>query len=72
MARLSAQAELGFIPTPIEVEDALLSYVAAPDGFAGAGIDEPAGKAIRGADVAEEHVINLNRRGDEAKFSLRR
>ena len=46
MARLSAQAELGFVPTPMEVEDALLSYVAAPDDFAGRILDPCAGKGV--------------------------
>ncbi len=46
MARLSAQAELGFVPTPAEIEDALLSYVAAPDGFAGRIVDPCAGKGV--------------------------
>ncbi len=46
MARLAAQAELGFVPTPIEVEDALLSYVTAPEGFAGRILDPCAGKGV--------------------------
>jgi len=46
MARLSAQAELGFVPTPTAVEDALLSYVAAPDAFAGRIVDPCAGKGV--------------------------
>ena len=46
MARLSAQAELGFVPTPAAIEDALLSYVAAPDGFAGRILDPCAGKGV--------------------------
>jgi hypothetical protein len=41
------------------------------DAFAGARIDDPAGEAIRGGNVAEEGILNLNRRWDEAKFSLR-
>jgi len=46
MARLSAQAELGFVPTPAEIEDALLSYVAAPDRFAGRIVDPCAGEGV--------------------------
>ena len=46
MARLSAQAELGFVPTPVEIEDVLLSYVAAPDHFAGRIVDPCAGKGV--------------------------
>ena len=46
MARLSAQAELGFVPTPTAIEDALLSYIAAPDGFTGRIIDPCAGKGV--------------------------
>ena len=46
MARLSAQAELGFVPTPVEIEDVLLSYVAAPDRFAGRIVDPCAGKGV--------------------------
>lgn len=46
MARLSAQAELGFVPTPTAIEDALLSYVAAPDGFTGRIVDPCAGKGV--------------------------
>ena len=46
MARLSAQAELGFVPTPVAIEDVLLSYVAAPDRFAGRIVDPCAGKGV--------------------------
>src|SRR5919202_1111416 len=46
MARLSAQAELGFVPTPVAIEDVLLSYVAAPDGFTGRIVDPCAGKGV--------------------------
>jgi hypothetical protein len=46
MARLAAQAELGFVPTPIAIEDALVSYVAAPDRFVGRIIDPCAGEGI--------------------------
>jgi hypothetical protein len=46
MARLGAQAELGFVPTPTGIEDALLSYVAAPGGFAGRIVDPCAGKGV--------------------------
>ncbi len=46
MARLAAQAELGFVPTPTAVEDVLLSYVAAPDDFAGRIVDPCAGKGV--------------------------
>src|ERR687883_458925 len=46
MARLSAQAELGFVPTPAEIADALLSYVAAPDRFAGRIVDPCAGQGV--------------------------
>lgn len=46
MARLSAQAELGYVPTPTAIEAALLSYVAAPDGFTGRIVDPCAGKGV--------------------------
>ncbi len=46
MARLSAQAELGFVPTPLAIEDALLTYVAAPHDFAGRIVDPCAGKGV--------------------------
>ena len=46
MARLAAQAELGFVPTPVAIEDALLSYVAAPAGFTGRIVDPCAGKGV--------------------------
>lgn len=44
MARLAAQAELGFVPTPVAIEDALLSYVAAHASYTGRIVDPCAGK----------------------------
>ena len=68
MARLSAQAELGFVPTPTEVETALLSYVAAPDTFAGRIVDPCAGKGVMigawaarfGIDTAHVYLNELH------------